>query len=598
MTCLLLRISSPRAYRLMSKMKLMPLPTTTRLRQMMIGMPCEFGFNKVSLDSIGAFMKNKAGVQCYGTLVLDEMKVREMVAFNKSTYKVDGFVDYGDGHDSETTADHTSVLMFVPLFHSWVQPIASFATRHAAPGRVLARLVLEAILQLYKHNATVVAVISDGASTNKAMWSCFGIKGKLHEPKHRVDHPCVPDQQLYFLCDVPHIINCIRNHLMRHKNGMIDEHKINFDHYQRLQEVDGKQQLRVVPKLTKEHVSPDNLRKMNVSLAVQLFSRSTAIGLKVYQRLEEPDLKDCHGTAQFTLMVNNLFDALNVKLPKFGITSSSKEVEVIQEFLDAVNKTEENHITNGTVMFASQVTMESPHVTLASVRDLITDLLSKRAHYVLTGKLNQDPLERFFGVTRSYGGDEDHHTLISFAHLYRLLSLYTPINTCVTGNNETPTAPDHGYSTPAAQDCVIYYLCGYLVHSYLKHQRCSDCVRNIKSENAECPEAFLTLEREFKHGSLKLPSWELFCMFPGIEAEISDELQKNWLCSETFWSLLDALEDCDITSVGCSVDKVTTTAELLHSYIVLRLHFAARDTCKSFSSSEKVVSARKKVKLM
>ncbi|KAH8009997.1 hypothetical protein HPB51_024347 [Rhipicephalus microplus] len=167
MTCLLLRISSPRAYRLMSKMKLMPLPTTTRLRQMMKGMPCEFGFNKVSLDSIGAFMKNKAGVQCYGTLVLDEMKVREVVAFNKSTHKVDGFVDYGDDHDSETTDDHALVLMFVPLFHSWVQPIASFATRHAAPGRVPARLVLEAILQLHKHNPTVIAVISDGASTTQ-----------------------------------------------------------------------------------------------------------------------------------------------------------------------------------------------------------------------------------------------------------------------------------------------------------------------------------------------------------------------------------------------------------------------------------------------
>ncbi|KAH8026343.1 hypothetical protein HPB51_020049 [Rhipicephalus microplus] len=421
---------------------------------------------------------------------------------------------------------------------------------------------------------------SKAAMKRQGVWrnkKCMVLSGKLHEPKHRVDHPCVPDQQLYFLCDVPHI-KCIRNHLMRHKYGMIGEHKINFDHYRRLQEVDGKQQLRVVPKLTKEHVSPDNLRKKNVSLAVELFSRSTAIGLKVYQRLEEPDLKDCHGTAQFTLMVNNLFDALNVKLPKFGITSSSKEVE------------------------------------------------------------------RFFGVTRSYGGDENHPTLISFAHIYRLLSLYTPISTCVTGSvsdeqtfvlatvadsmkrgrkdtlssherlheairaklaeisstaqNETLTAPDHGYSTPAAQDCVIYYLCGYLVHSYLKHQRCSDCVRNIQSENAECPEAFLTLEREFKHGSLKLPSWELFCMFRGIEAKISDELQKNRLCSETFWSLLDALEDCDITSVGCSVHKVTTTAELLHSYIVLRLHFAARDTCKNFSSSEKVASARKKVKLM
>ncbi|KAL1445402.1 hypothetical protein MTO96_045036, partial [Rhipicephalus appendiculatus] len=225
------------------------------------------------------------------------------------------------------------------------------------------------------------------------MWSSFGIKGKLHAPKHKVDHPCVPYQQLYFMCDVPHIIKCIRNHLMRQKYGMIGEHKINFDPYRRLQEVDGKQQLRVVPKLTKEHVSPDNLRKMNVSLAVQLFSRSTAIGLKVYQRLEEPDLKDCHGTAQFTLMVNNLFDALNVKLPQFGITSSSKEVEVIQEFLDAVNTTEQSHIANGTVMFASQVTMESLRVTISSVRDLVIDLLSKGARYVLTGKLNQDPLE-------------------------------------------------------------------------------------------------------------------------------------------------------------------------------------------------------------
>ncbi|KAH7944680.1 hypothetical protein HPB51_028598 [Rhipicephalus microplus] len=370
-------------------MKLMPLPTTTRLRQMMKGMPCEFGFNKVSLDSIGAFMKNKAGVQCYGTLVLDEMMVREVVAFNKSTYKVDGFVDYGDGHDSETTADHALVLMFVPLFRSWVQPIASFATRHAAPGRVLARLVLEAILQLHKHNATVVAVISDGASTNKAMWSCFGIKGKLHEPKHRVDHPCVPDQQLYFLCDEPHIIKCIRNYLMRHKYGM--EWLLKWNTFLRLTVVfkNSCQLLVYMHKCLFIKIKPQNFH----ICCSQLFSRSTAFGLKVYQRLEEPDLKDCHGTAQFTLMVNNLFDALNVKLPKFGITSSSKEVE---EFLDAVNKTEENHITNGTVMFASQVTMKSLRVTLASVRDLITDLLSKGARYVLTGKLNQDSLEAYF----------------------------------------------------------------------------------------------------------------------------------------------------------------------------------------------------------
>lgn len=50
----------------------------------------------------------------------------------------------------------------------------------------------------------------------------------------------------------------------------LGEHKVNFDHYRTLHEVDSKEQLRVVPKLTKEHVSPDKLRNMNVRLAVQV----------------------------------------------------------------------------------------------------------------------------------------------------------------------------------------------------------------------------------------------------------------------------------------------------------------------------------------
>lgn len=99
------------------------------------------------------------------------------------------------------------------------------------------------------------------------------------------------------MCDVPHIVKCVRNHLLRHKYAMVSllllphprrivafqvplngefsslqikKHKVNFNHYRTLQEVDSKEQLRVVPKLMKEHVSPDNPRKMNVRLTVQV----------------------------------------------------------------------------------------------------------------------------------------------------------------------------------------------------------------------------------------------------------------------------------------------------------------------------------------
>ncbi|KAG0420670.1 hypothetical protein HPB47_003359 [Ixodes persulcatus] len=219
------------------------------------------------------------------------------------------------------------------------------------------------------------------------------VQGKMESPRHKVEHPCEPGLPLYFMRDTPHLIKCVRNHLLRHQYGMMGEHKVDFNHYRLLFEADGSELLRAAHKLTKEHVAPDNLRKMNVRLAVQLFSHSTACGLKVYQRLKYPGLEDCGGTVEFTKRINDVFDALNVKLPSRGIKEDSKEIKIITDFLELVDETEHNHNTRGTVMFASPVTMQSLRVTLASVRDLISDLLRCGAHYVLTGKLNQDPLE-------------------------------------------------------------------------------------------------------------------------------------------------------------------------------------------------------------
>ncbi|KAH8023921.1 hypothetical protein HPB51_019438 [Rhipicephalus microplus] len=371
----------------------------------------------------------------------------------------------------------------------------------------------------------------------------------------------------------------------------IGEHRINYDHYRVLQEVDGKEQLRIVPKLTAEHVCPDNMRKMSVKLAVQ----------------------------------------------------------IIQDFMIILDLTERNHVEKGTAMFASQVTMESLRVTLSSILELTNDLLAKGARYVLTGKLNQDPLERFFGITRSFGGDEDHPTILSFSHIYRLLSLYTPVKASIAGNvQEEPTLilatvqetmkqgkkqqlatyeklretisakisevclpgissashsgptplPDHGYALPAVQECVVYYLCGYIVHSFLKHVNCAACISSIQSTNTKFPASLLTLAREFRNGSLKHPSTELYTMLKRVEEKLSLVLGENHLCADMFWDALDVIKDCDVPSVGCSVHKDILTSEIVHSYVVLRMHFFTRDVCKKLSASGRVSSTKKKAKLL
>lgn len=58
-----------------------------------------------------------------------------------------------------------------------------------------------------------------------------------------------------------------------------------------------------------------------------------------------------------------------------------------------LNSTEKSCKEDNTKMFASQMTIESLRVTLMSILDVI-DLLHKQGvPYVVTVKLNQDPLE-------------------------------------------------------------------------------------------------------------------------------------------------------------------------------------------------------------
>ncbi|XP_075526178.1 uncharacterized protein LOC142557858 isoform X1 [Dermacentor variabilis] len=666
MTCLFLRISSPKAYTLISDMELLPLPSKARLQQIISGIPCRFGFNEVALRNIKLHFHDKDQLKQYGVLLLDEIKLKQAVAFNKASCRMDGFVDYGDlkAENPNQLADHALVLMFVPLFEGWVQPIASFTTRGAAPGRILSELVLSAILELRKNNASVLAVISDGAGNNKSMWSHFGLSGKLHSARHYIENPWDLSQKIYFVCDVPHIMKCIRNHLQKHNYGMVrnntvvivlsfnilfffqaGHHQINFKHYSALYEAEKDKYVRVVPKLSKVHVAPDNLRKQSVRLATQLFSRGTAIGIRVYREAKAAGMEDSEGTETFTMMLNDLFDALNTKLPARGVRRHSKEIQVIKDFLELLNVTEQNAIQKNLKLFASQQTTESLRVTLMSTLDIVDDLLRQGALYVLTAKLNQDPLERHFGLVRSFGGDESHPTITNFTQIFRLLSLYTPVKAALRGSVEGVPSPvlvgvndtfqqtreackskqsslrsaieaslisclepssspdcacnEHTYARGNIEDNVVYYLCGYIIHKVRKGAPCDLCIADISSETpAVGCDSYLTEYRSFKQGSLKHPTPKMLGFMKTANKSVSASLDEAGLCGDIFWKVLDDLEGCCLPLLGCTEHMFAFTCEVLNFFIVMRMHFYSRDINCQLESSHKVSVATKKARLL
>ncbi|XP_077516220.1 uncharacterized protein LOC144126127 [Amblyomma americanum] len=562
MICLLLRLTSPKCYRTLSDMKILPLPSANRLVQLLKGLPCGYGLNKFALGSIKLHMAGKPEHYTYGCLIIDEVKLREGTEYNRSSYKFNGFVDYGDitKVGTDQLADHALVVMFNPMFASWVQPIATFAAKGAAPGWVLAKVVMSSVLQLHEHGARVLAVISDGAGNNKSMWTHLGISGKVEHPQCKIEHPCLPEGTLlHFISDVPHIVKCIRNHMMKHQYGQVGEYQANFQHYERLFEAEKKAAIKVVPKLTEHHVKPQKLQTMTVRLATQLFSRSVSIGLKVYRQMMVPGFANSFGTEQFTMLLNDLFDILNSKVPAAGIRKGSPKIKFLDDFLAMLNETES--IPN-VKLFASRQTIESLRVTLMSVLSLVEFLFNQGVSYILTASLNQDPLERFFGLVRSFGGDEDHPTVTKFSQLFRLLSLYTPVKLATKGNCEAgdervllstfeslgekrreallqkrkvkdevfqrlTSLPSRGLSAPFDDDvysvsspekAALYYLAGYVAHKMMKVISCMECKSDtMASQDSLPPEAMLVIEREFVTGSLVCPSRKLFACVKSIE---------------------------------------------------------------------------------
>ncbi|KZS02441.1 Uncharacterized protein APZ42_000517, partial [Daphnia magna] len=64
--------------------------------------------------------------------------------------------------------------------------------------------------------------------------------------------------------------------------------------------------------------------------------------------------------------------------------------------------------------------------------ELIEEMMNSNYKVVLTGKLNQDPAERLFGIIRSV---DSHPTVTSFQQIIRYVSLGARLSTILKGSN-------------------------------------------------------------------------------------------------------------------------------------------------------------------
>jgi len=225
--------------------------------------------------------------------------------------------------------------------------------------------------------------------------------------------------KVYCIYDVPHIIKNIRNNLMTH-DLVVDDNVVSFKYLRHMFDEEQQSTLRLAPKLTKLHFDIRLFRKMNVRLAAQVLSRSSAVAIRTYVhfgRLEPSALP----TADFVENINQLFDVLNSmcvsaknKWKKPLSSTSVDQFKYLDECVAWIGRWRFVHPVTGASK-ASLPCQTGLQQTILGVRSAAAELLQNHSFkYVLTSRFNQDAIENFFGTVRSKGINNDTRTTVEY----------------------------------------------------------------------------------------------------------------------------------------------------------------------------------------
>ena len=225
--CLNLKLLSSSSYHVLRTTGFIHLPSERTLRDYTHYVKARSGFQ----DDIDEDLTREANLtelsetKKHVVVLIDEMKIKDSLVYDKHGTKIIGFVDIGDvsnrlselekSYSSETMeshptiATHMLVLMVRGIYFCLEYPYAHFPT-HRLRAASLFSIMWEGIEHLETLGFKVLAITGDGASMNRKFF-------KMHSdghggPCYKMPNPYSSEERsIFFFSDVPHLLKTTRN---------------------------------------------------------------------------------------------------------------------------------------------------------------------------------------------------------------------------------------------------------------------------------------------------------------------------------------------------------------------------------------------------
>lgn len=384
-----------------------PFPSQRTLRRRLQ----DLKFSSGILDQVFVLLKEKVETMSVKerdcVLLLDEMAITPSMEFDVGTGEFTGHVTLPS---HEGVATHACVFLLGGITSRWKQVVAYYFTGSSISGNVLCDIILEIIRCSEQIGLRVQCVTSDMGAANQSMWRQFGIvSGKNSILQNYILNPVDPARKIYFIADVPHLLKNIRqclqsNTVINIPEQIRDKYKlpstvVDCNHIKELHDFDHTNDLKLVPKLTKDVIEPNKFNKMKVAGARTFLSHETSCGLKFIS--SEIDKVEYRTTAWFVELVNKWFTIMTARHPVTALSTFTPE-----RYEEAINFLREVMMVFECIEIGKyghwKPVQSGVRLSTQSVLDLQDLFLHQNSYkFLLTSRLSQDCLENLFSCVRS-----------------------------------------------------------------------------------------------------------------------------------------------------------------------------------------------------
>lgn len=431
----------------------------------------------------------------------------------------------------------------------------------------LKSIIKNTILQLKEIGVTVKATICDQGSTQKKAISELCAENTVNSTSYTF---VVNNIEIVTIFDVPHLLKCTRNALLRCKIIFRPNKTAKFQYIQEVFNLDQTKNYKTLIKLhPRDFKFQDSFIKMKVSVAARQLSHSIASSIEAFTisgALPTESLE----TAEFAELIDNLFDSLNgyTKHAQDGkkyrcvLRNDSPHLELWSKLLPEITDWKLIDIKTEKDVTTQYQFIKGWIITIRSVIYLWKQLENLGFEYLNLRNLNQDPLENLFCEIRQHGVSNSNptcHQFIAALKTVVLNNLVAPVSkfaNCEYENSKTldnfrsflnsdseNISPEEtesfenveirtlewiNFDELNVQDCfALSYVSGYLVKKLqLPDEHCSNCRNDLFSTQRQ--HHLFTIFKEYKENdSLTYASDQVLTLVENLHNRLYHFLNEN-----------------------------------------------------------------------